>query len=181
MKTHRFITSITLGAAVVLVACGPARTGSAPEAVPVQPSTELTELIALRASNGLYVCADQAEGVQRPGSLFANRETVGEWERFELIKQDSSRYALRASNGRYVSAEREGTFQAVANRDSVGEWELLEVVRLDSNRIAFRTTEGRYLSAEQSEGAACRLCILSDRAELGAWETFEVEHQEPQP
>ncbi|MBK7946226.1 MAG: hypothetical protein IPJ85_13390 [Flavobacteriales bacterium] len=141
----------------------------------------MTELIALRASNGLYVCADQAEGVQRPGSLFANRETVGEWERFELIKQDSSRYALRASNGRYVSAERDGAFQAVADRDSVGEWELLEVVRLDSHRVAFRTTEGRYLSAEQSEGAACRLCILSDRAELGAWETFAVEHQEPLP
>lgn len=180
MKPCRFINSITASAVLVLAACGP-RNGPAPETDPSRPRDEFAGPIALRASNGLYVCADQAEGIPRAGALIANREGVGDWERFELIKQDSSHYALRSSNGRFVSAEREGAFQAVADREWVGDWELLEIVRLDSGRFAFRTTEGRYLSAELTEGAACPLCILTDRTEAGAWEAFELEHLETQP
>jgi len=166
---------------MITAGCGRSRPGSAPAADPSKPKDEFAGAIALRASNGRYVCADQAEGIPRAGALIANRESIGDWERFELIKQDSSHYALRSSTGRYVSAEREGAFQAVADREWVGDWELLEIVRLDSGRFAFRTTEGRYLGADLSEGAACPLCILSDRTEAGAWETFELEHLETQP
>lgn len=169
-----------LVAVLALLGCGaPQRPDVVPEASTApQP---LSGTIALKAANGKFITADQADGIPHWGALMANRDSIGAWERFEVQPRTGGRYALRASNARYVSGEREGLFQAVADRDSIGEWELFELQEMPGGGYALRTTEGRYLAVELAEGAACPLCIVADRAQAGPWETFEVLRLEPMP
>lgn len=176
------LTATAAGCALLLaLGCGPARKGDERAAAPEPTKDEFAGAVALRAINGKYICADQAEGIPRWGALMANRDSVGDWERFEMVKQDSLYYALRTKDGKYVSAEREGSFQVVADRDTVGDWERFEIVKLANGRVAFRTTGGRYLAAELAEGAACALCILANRTDQGDWESFELQRLEPLP
>jgi hypothetical protein len=79
--------------------------------------------VALRASNGKFVCADRSIG----GLLVANRDTVGDWETFELLSFDGDRKVLRATDGRYVTADLglEGDLKGrlFADRPDPREWE----------------------------------------------------------
>ncbi len=159
---------------LALVACGPGRTADQPVEEPGAAPTEQSRSVAIRASNGKYVCADQAEGIARLGGLMANRESVGDWERFTLIELDSTHCALRASNGKYVTAVQDGPFQAVAERDSIGDGERFELIDLANGKVAIRTAAGKYFAAELAESAACPLCIVTDRADQGEWESFEL-------
>ncbi len=182
MKMNAYRTIIVAGALVLFAAaCGPARKPDQGSAAPESPKDEFAGPVAIRASNGKYICADQAEGIARWGELKANRDSIGDWESFELVKQDSLYYALRTKDGKYASAEREGTFQVVADRDSVGDWERFEILKLANGRVAFRTTEGRYLASELAEGASCPLCILANRTDQGEWESFELQRLELLP
>ena len=80
--------------------------------------------IALKASNGQYLCAKGGGGQQ----IVANRPSAGAWETFRLIDLDDGRVALQAYNGQYLCAKNGGGDQIVANRDSVGAWETFEKV-----------------------------------------------------
>ncbi len=82
--------------------------------------------IALKASNGNYVCADGNQN----WSLYANRTTRGPWETFFIEDMDGyseihsgSRIALKAANGKYVCAEGGGGNGLIANRGTPAEWE----------------------------------------------------------
>ena len=165
---------LILSACAALAGCGPAQQSNTPADATGESVPEPVELVALRAANGQYVCADQAEGVARYGALMANRSSIGAWEQFELVPMDSGRFALRASNGKHVCFEREGLRQAVADRDSIGEKETIELVELPEGRVALRTLEGMHLAAQLAEGGACYTCLTADRKDIGAWETFEL-------
>jgi hypothetical protein len=170
----RVTRTVIFSACAALVGCGPAQQSNAPGDTTEQSVPKPLELVALRAANGQYVCADQAEGVARYGALMANRGSIGAWEQFELVPVDSGRFALRASNGKHVCFEREGLRQAVADRDSIGEKETIELVELPDRRVALRTLEGVHLAAQLAEGGACYTCLTADRKDIGAWETFEL-------
>ena len=72
--------------------------------------------LALQASNGKYVSA-------AGGTLLANRDCIGPWETFLMVRVRDSRIALKANNGKYVCAEGGGGRELVANRDQIGPWE----------------------------------------------------------
>lgn len=86
--------------------------------------------VALRASNGKFVCADRSIG----GLLVANRDTVGDWETFELLSFDGDRKVLRTTDGRYVAADlalegdRKG--RLFADRTEAREWETFTLVEV---------------------------------------------------
>ncbi|MBK8227031.1 MAG: hypothetical protein IPK70_07625 [Flavobacteriales bacterium] len=166
--------SLIFSASAALVGCGPTQQSNTPADAAEASAPKLNEMVALRAANGQYICADQAEGVARYGALMANRSSIGAWEQFELVPMDSGRFALRASNGKHVCFEREGLRQAVADRDSIGEKETIELVELPEGRVALRTLEGMHLAAQLAEGNACYTCLTADRKDVGAWEAFEL-------
>lgn len=61
--------------------------------------------IALKAPNGLWVCAEN--GGDDQGVLHANRTSIGNWERFYLHFQNG-RIALESDSGRYLTADEHG-------------------------------------------------------------------------
>lgn len=79
-------------------------------------------LIALRASNGMYVSADTNIAAYAP--LVANRATVGGWEQFTWTDVGTGQMTLRANtNGLYVSADLNRSADLVADRATAGGWE----------------------------------------------------------
>ncbi len=109
--------------------------------------------IALKASNGMYVCADGNRGDWWP--LYADRTARGPWETFLVENVDGypeihsgSRIALKAANKKYVCAEGGGGNGLNANRDSAREWEtfvieLLWMIRPRSILYEHRDYQGR--------------------------------------
>ncbi|MEU0554159.1 hypothetical protein [Dactylosporangium sp. NPDC006015] len=81
--------------------------------------------VALRARNGLFVCAENAGAAP----LVANRATAGAWESFQLLNNGDGSFSLRANvNGRYVCAENAGAAALIANRTAIGQWERFDLV-----------------------------------------------------
>jgi hypothetical protein len=91
--------------------------GEPPVVVPV---------ISLRARvNGRYVCAES--GGTQP--LIANRDAVGQWEKFLMIRNADGSVSLKANvNGKYVAAENVGNSSLVANRTAIGFWERFDLI-----------------------------------------------------
>ena len=125
------------------------------------------ELVSLKSSSGAYVCAEGGGG----GELKANRDGVGEWERFEVVERGGNSIALRTSTGHFLSAEGGGGGALVANRDKIGGWEIFKVVELGGERFALETENGHFVVAEGGGGHT----LLANRGGVGEWETFRVD------
>jgi hypothetical protein len=122
------------------------------------------KLIALRACNGQYVCAEGGGG----GEVVANRNAIGDWETFGLIDLRNNNVALQAANGQYVCAEGGGGGEVVANRDAIGDWETFRLIDLGNNNVALQAANGQYVCAEGGGGRA----IVANSDAIGDWETF---------
>ncbi len=122
-------------------------------------------LISLRAYNGQYLVAEGGGGE----GVYANRDSIGAWEIFELTYLGNNTIALKAYNGQYLVAEGGGGEGVYANRDSIGAWETFELIDLGNNTIALRAYNGQYLVAEGGGGEM----VYANRDLIGAWETFE--------
>ena len=123
-------------------------------------------IIALQAYNGQYIAAEGGGG----GFVFADRDTVGDWESFELITLGGNQIALQASDGHYVVAESGGGGFVYADRDFIDFWETWELITVGNNLIALRTINGQYLVADGGGGGF----VFTDRDEIGDWETFDL-------
>lgn len=79
-------------------------------------------LIALRASNGMYVSADTNLAAYAP--LVANRPSVQGWETFTWTDAGAGQMTLKASStGKFVSADGNRSYNLVADRATAGGWE----------------------------------------------------------
>lgn len=136
-------------------------------------------LVALKAENGKYVCAEGGGSAQ---ILVANRTAVGIWETFKK-EPVSGGFALKADNGQYVCAEGDG--RMTVSRDAAGPWETFQLAGaagggalqpLQVDAKYFRQADGtrfhaiecsdfslykRYLDGEDITG------VLAQRASLG--------------
>ncbi len=83
-----------------------------------------TKSIALQAHNGQYVCAEGGGGRE----VVANRNTLSDWETFELFELGEGKIALRAHNQQYLCAEGGGGREVVANRNTLSDWETFEII-----------------------------------------------------
>ncbi|MDQ1260951.1 MAG: hypothetical protein QG575_132 [Euryarchaeota archaeon] len=120
--------------------------------------------IALRASNGQYVCAEGSGG----GAVVANRNAIGTWESFELIDLSNNNVALQACNGQYLCAEGGGGGAVVANRNAIGAWETFKLIDRGNGYFALQAANGQYICAEGSGGDG----VVANRNAIGAWEIF---------
>jgi len=75
--------------------------------------------IALKATNGKFVCADQSKF----SFLYADRDKNGEWETFEITVSENTKTYLKASNGQYISTDQSQKGSLVANRADSQDWE----------------------------------------------------------
>ena len=126
----------------------------------------VSNLIALRAANGQYVCAEGGGG----SVVVANRNAIGAWETFRLLDRGNGNIALRAANGQYVCAEGGGGSIVVANRNAIGAWETFRLLDRGNGNIALRAANGQYVCAEGGGGSV----VVANRNAIGAWETFKL-------
>ncbi|MFC2145879.1 hypothetical protein ACFLRT_00805 [Acidobacteriota bacterium] len=87
--------------------------------------SQLEGKIALKAYNNKYVCADGHE----MHNIVANRDKIGPWEIFDLVKLGGNKYALKAYNGKYVCADEMQGRNVVADRDEIGIFETFELIQ----------------------------------------------------
>ncbi|MBT2253832.1 matrixin family metalloprotease [Priestia megaterium] len=96
-------------------------------------------VIALRGKNGKYVSADNA--------LICNRDSIGEWETFELIDLGNNEIALKAYNGKYLMAEKGGWIRAhvTPSSDNIGDWEIYRFTVPAPGKIRLMSNKRCYL------------------------------------
>lgn len=73
------------------------------ESAQIEDSTSV-----FRASNGKYACAEFFDN----GLMVANRDGVGEWERFKLTKLPNGSFVIKTFNNNYLSLEKDGTLRS---------------------------------------------------------------------
>ncbi len=84
-------------------------------------------LFGIKAPNGKIVTADRNQG----NILIADRDYVGEWERFELVNAADGKFAFKNSNGQFIGAHHEipATSQLIADKAQASDWEFFTVER----------------------------------------------------
>lgn len=118
--------------------------------------------VALKAANGLYVCAEQGGG----SVVRANRSAIGPWETFNLT-QIGDKVTLQTWSGLYLCAEGGGGGILAANRTEAWAWETFTLIN-----GAFRADDGQhYICAEV--GSQDPILNVT-RSAPGPWETFEI-------
>jgi hypothetical protein len=68
--------------------------------------------VSFRSAHGKYLVAEPN------GSLAANRDAVGPWERFRLQRVGEGAVVLRSAHGKFLSAEPDG--RLTATREQAG-------------------------------------------------------------
>ncbi len=132
--------------------------GSAHAAVPAG------EPVALRASNGQYLVAENGGG----GAIYANSPGITPWTTFRLVDmnggtlESGDKVTIQAFTGQYLSAEGGGGGALAANGPAGGGWETFELFgeRLPDwsvplcygCRVRLRTANGYYALAEGGGG-----------------------------
>jgi len=86
-------------------------------------------MVALRASNGQYVCAEGSGGRE----VVANRNWIGPWETFGIVDLGNNNFALKAYNGQYLCAAGSDGSQVMANGNSIGSPEILRLINLKAD------------------------------------------------
>ena len=110
------------------------------------------DIISLKSYHGKFVVAESN------GDANANRDAIGGWEQFQLIRSGATasttflavgdRISLRSvAHNRYLVAEGDG--DANVNRTAIGPWEIFEVTGVSANNS---TAEG---GSGSSGGGAC--------------------------
>lgn len=129
--------------------------------------------IALRASNGLYVTAEEGGGIDTrnpdtPIALRARGTTIDAWQQFDRIDVGGGFVALKTSDGYYVTAENGGGESVRTNETAVGPWE--QFIEVEGT---FITWDGQhYLSVEDLDDDETP---LTARAIVPRFEVVELE------
>lgn len=121
--------------------------------------------IALKSHWGKYVVAE------KNGDLNANRDRVGEWERFEMITHKGGGkwtiISLKSIHGNYIVAEENG--QCHANKDMIGNAMKFKMITHRDGSISLKSKKfGKYVVAEKNGH------LNANRGEAKSWEKFTV-------
>ncbi|WP_459500446.1 fascin domain-containing protein [Bacillus sp. C1] len=164
------LSLIILSFVVAILAFVPVSSEASAASEPTSKSLKPVNLVntswtvALQAANLQYVSAEPN------GAVIANRSTVNDWEKFELVSTgELYTYALKAkSNGKYVSFEPNG--RVVADRTSIGTWEKFILFNGGDNRIYVlqALSNGKFISANGGGGKE----LLANSYIAGSWERF---------
>jgi len=83
------------------------------------------------------------------GIAIANRKTIGEWERWNLIDlQDGKKFGLRSKSGHYLCVNEDGK-KVTVDREGLGKWETFTLVHDEAKKTcSFLCWNGKYLSSQ---------------------------------
>ena len=124
------------------------------------PPKPINQYVWLKNSNK-YVTSNN--GV---GPVAANRNSIGGWEKFQVIDAGDDKIALKGNNNKYVNSQN-GNAALTCNSNSVGGWEAFEWVDINGE-IALKGFNGKFVSSEG--GAATGM--NSNRETVSGWEAF---------
>lgn len=123
----------------------------------------------IKASNGLYLCAEEGGGIDPrntpdKNAITASREVAGNWEFFVEVKNDDGTISLKTANGNYVTAENGGGSFIRTDATAIGDWE--KFTKFDSNKgTLYVCSNGRYyLSVNSSDNVVHAKRALPDES-----------------
>ena len=116
--------------------------------------------VSLLGSHGKYAVAEA------DGTMNANRDEVGPWERFILVTNADGTVSFCTYHGKFVVAEENGNLNA--DRVQIGPWEKFTMISNPDDTVSFQSYHGQYLVAEP-DGS-----MNANRAEIGPWEKFQL-------
>ena len=142
-----------------------------PESVPLNISSEIrliwkvhgktdTAIGALIACNGKIVSANNSNA-----SIIANKNSIGDWETFELVDLGPDRIALKANNGKYVTLEDKNydkRFVLEANSSEIGDKETFEIVSENGISVALKAYNENYVTVSNPIGDSSQLSAISN-------------------
>jgi len=125
---------------------------------------------ATTASDGIYIALKSHWGkyvvAEKNGDLNANRDRVGQWERFEMITHKGGKMSLKSIHGMYVVAEENG--QCHANKDVIGSSMKFKMITHKDGTLSMKSKFGKYVVAEKNGH------LNANRAVASTWEKFTV-------
>jgi len=140
--------------------------------VTVKPEQQTTNIVAIKSGiNGKYLSAEDAGAAP----LVANRDSIGDWEKFELVPQADGSYGLKAlANGLYLATELYQGEIIKARSTTVDTWEKFYIEDLGNGGFAIKSAaNGKYLVNEMYEENV----IKARSTNVDTWETFYLEYQ----
>jgi len=121
------------------------------------PKAPVGKIIALRGFNDLYV-----SGENGTAPLTCNKESIGAWEKFEVVDAGSGKIAFK-SEGMYLSSEN-GNGPMLCNRTGIGDWEKFELLENADGTVSVRGSNWFIVSVENETGPlTCNTSSLSNR------------------
>jgi hypothetical protein len=105
------------------------------------------------------------------GGVRADRDQIGEWERFTMTGLGNDEITLLSWQGHF-SARGGGGGPVYANRPWVKEWERWKLIDNGDGSVSFKTHNGHFLVAEEGGGRDC----WANRTAIGPWEKFRIEN-----
>ena len=78
--------------------------------------------------------------------MLANRDKIGEWEKWKVIRNADGSVSLQTLSGNYLCVEKDDR-KVVADREAIGEWEKFTVTEIDGV-WSFTCWNGKFLSAQ---------------------------------
>ncbi|MBB6214506.1 hypothetical protein HNQ80_000586 [Anaerosolibacter carboniphilus] len=122
------------------------------------------EYIALLAANGKYLCAEDGGG----NAVVANRDQIGSWETFEIIKVDRNTVVLKTSNGKYLYLQDEEDGNINAKATKISDRAKFVFSDLGNDRVALKASNGKYVTVEDEDE------IAANSKEVNKWSTFKI-------
>ena len=116
--------------------------------------------VSLLGSHDKYAVAEA------DGTMNANRDEVGPWERFILITNADDTVSFCTYHGKFVVAEENGNLNA--DRVQIGPWEKFKMIQNPDDTVSFQSHHGQYFVAEP-DGS-----MNANREEIGPWEKFRL-------
>ncbi len=146
-------------------------------APPPPKDKPVIKTLALKASNGQYVRADEGGGidtrVENRLALVADRDRPGAHETFTLEGFSDDYLALKTGRGFYLTAELGGGDSIRTNEQAIGPWEMVRFVGelVQGGRVGLQTWNDHWFCAEAGGGGE----VHARRTIQDAWETFTID------
>ncbi|MFZ5968503.1 MAG: stalk domain-containing protein [Bacillota bacterium] len=112
------------------------------------PETKKSAVIALKAYNDKYVCAEDGGGSE----IVANRDRIGTWEKFELQQYANKQVTFQVYDGHYIRVKDKEDGTIKADVDKVSDWSKFNLYYLGNDKIAIKAYNGMFLGVDSSDG-----------------------------
>eukprot|EP00747_Dinoflagellata_sp_TGD_P117782 gnl/TRDRNA2_/TRDRNA2_172676_c0_seq1.p1 gnl/TRDRNA2_/TRDRNA2_172676_c0~~gnl/TRDRNA2_/TRDRNA2_172676_c0_seq1.p1 ORF type:complete len:296 (+),score=62.28 gnl/TRDRNA2_/TRDRNA2_172676_c0_seq1:64-951(+) len=124
-------------------------------------------LYGLKCHHGKHIRAEANGDITTTGT------TIGDAEKFELVRNEDGTVSFKSHYGKYLAAEKNGHVRAA--RSAIGDLERLEMITNADGSVSLRSHSGLFLAATRKE-------VIANRGMAGAWDKFQLKARgKPKP